>query len=158
MVKCDAKHLFAVPTGSLFASLGGKLSANWRIATEPGFDPSDSKRKSPETNRDFSFAVPTGVEPVISWMKTRRPRPLDDGTLFFPVYLHKLAITFMADLRSGPRPFCEGSPSECKCRIHCSASGLISRCFATRHRRRDQFPNFTRKITLLEGQNWRRRE
>lgn len=26
------------------------------------------------------FAVPTGVEPVISWMKTRRPRPLDDGT------------------------------------------------------------------------------
>ncbi len=27
--------------------------------------------------------IPAGVEPAIFWMRTRRPRPLDDGTIFY---------------------------------------------------------------------------
>lgn len=26
------------------------------------------------------LVIPAGVEPAIFWMRTRRPRPLDDGT------------------------------------------------------------------------------
>lgn len=26
------------------------------------------------------MVIPAGVEPAIFWMRTRRPRPLDDGT------------------------------------------------------------------------------
>ena len=28
------------------------------------------------------MVVPAGVEPAISWMRTRRPRPLDDETTY----------------------------------------------------------------------------
>ena len=28
----------------------------------------------------FILVIPAGVEPAIFWMRTRRPRPLDDGT------------------------------------------------------------------------------
>ena len=28
----------------------------------------------------FLLVIPAGVEPAIFWMRTRRPRPLDDGT------------------------------------------------------------------------------
>ena len=29
----------------------------------------------------FNLVIPAGVEPAIFWMRTRRPRPLDDGTV-----------------------------------------------------------------------------
>ena len=29
---------------------------------------------------DLELVIPAGVEPAIFWMRTRRPRPLDDGT------------------------------------------------------------------------------
>ena len=37
--------------------------------------------KEPEGSRKFTdLVIPAGVEPAIFWMRTRRPRPLDDGT------------------------------------------------------------------------------
>ncbi len=37
-----------------------------------------------KTQRSFFYflVIPAGVEPAIFWMRTRRPRPLDDGTIF----------------------------------------------------------------------------
>ena len=34
------------------------------------------------------MVIPAGVEPAIFWMRTRRPRPLDDGTMLI-VYILK---------------------------------------------------------------------
>ena len=40
-----------------------------------------SLKKEPEGSRKFAdVVIPAGVEPAIFWMRTRRPRPLDDGT------------------------------------------------------------------------------
>ena len=40
------------------------------------------KYKNIDLDRSIFYVVviPAGVEPAIFWMRTRRPRPLDDGT------------------------------------------------------------------------------
>lgn len=42
--------------------------------------------------------IPTGVEPVISWMRTKCPRPLDDGTIicngYFTMVLNSECSTY----------------------------------------------------------------
>ena len=37
-------------------------------------------KKEPAGSEDSHMVIPAGVEPAIFWMRTRRPRPLDDGT------------------------------------------------------------------------------
>ena len=37
-------------------------------------------KKEPDYGSDCEMVIPEGVEPSIFWMRTRRPRPLDDGT------------------------------------------------------------------------------
>ena len=48
--------------------------------------PSETKRKGIKNSPagiSYSFVViPKGVEPLIFWMRTRRPGPLDDGTTY----------------------------------------------------------------------------
>ena len=39
-------------------------------------------KKEPEGSENANMVIPAGVEPAIFWMRTRRPRPLDDGTIF----------------------------------------------------------------------------
>ena len=40
------------------------------------------------------MVIPAGVEPAIFWMRTKCPRPLDDGTMSEPVYCTKLVRQF----------------------------------------------------------------
>ena len=40
------------------------------------------------------LVIPAGVEPAIFWMRTKCPRPLDDGTMSEPVYCTKLVRQF----------------------------------------------------------------
>lgn len=37
-------------------------------------------KKESNSGSDSCMVIPAGVEPAIFWMRTRRPRPLDDGT------------------------------------------------------------------------------
>ena len=37
-------------------------------------------KNEPLDGSDSHLVIPAGVEPAIFWMRTRRPRPLDDGT------------------------------------------------------------------------------
>ena len=39
-----------------------------------------SNKKESNSDSDSHMVIPAGVEPAIFWMRTRRPRPLDDGT------------------------------------------------------------------------------
>lgn len=41
-----------------------------------------STKKEPSSGSDFKMVIPKGVEPLIFWMRTRRPGPLDDGTTY----------------------------------------------------------------------------
>lgn len=41
----------------------------------------ESKRRPPSKDPSRVMVIPAGVEPAIFWMRTRRPRPLDDGTI-----------------------------------------------------------------------------
>ena len=43
----------------------------------------DSKNDSRRLGSLEPLVIPAGVEPAIFWMRTRRPRPLDDGTDVF---------------------------------------------------------------------------
>ena len=46
-----------------------------------------NKNAPKDVSADFSrMVIPAGVEPAIFWMRTRRPRPLDDGTTSQPSY------------------------------------------------------------------------
>ena len=38
---------------------------------------------------NFKMVIPKGVEPLIFWMRTRRPGPLDDGTTYRPSLTEK---------------------------------------------------------------------
>ena len=38
-----------------------------------------NNKKEPDSGSDCEMVTPAGVEPAIFWMRTRRPRPLDDG-------------------------------------------------------------------------------
>jgi hypothetical protein len=56
--------------------------------TYPVSDPSDVrfplfnfKEKEPTKVDSFSLVAPAGIEPAISWMRTKCPGPLDDGAL-----------------------------------------------------------------------------
>ena len=42
--------------------------------------PEHSQQKTPYGRSFLAVVIPEGVEPSIFWMRTRRPRPLDDGT------------------------------------------------------------------------------
>ncbi len=44
-----------------------------------------STKNASEDAKNPDLVVPAGVEPAISWMRTRRPRPLDDETIGFIV-------------------------------------------------------------------------
>ena len=39
-----------------------------------------NNKKESCNNSNSDVVIPEGVEPSIFWMRTRRPRPLDDGT------------------------------------------------------------------------------
>ena len=42
-----------------------------------------TKVKTPALQTEvFTLVIPAGFEPAISWMRTRCPGPLDDGTVF----------------------------------------------------------------------------
>ena len=50
--------------------------------TNPGSPPFGAQptKKHPTGVLFLAVVIPEGVEPSIFWMRTRRPRPLDDGT------------------------------------------------------------------------------
>ena len=51
--------------------------------TNPGSPPSEKQARKNAQMGNFSskLVISEGVEPSIFWMRTRRPRPLDDETL-----------------------------------------------------------------------------
>ena len=51
--------------------------------------PVSKKSRSPMTSGGGFFALmvaPRGFEPLISWLRTRRPGPLDEGAMTCPDY------------------------------------------------------------------------
>lgn|GEM_PF-2487708 len=73
------------------------LASSNRVLDEPWVRcPSETWHKgikNSPTGISYSFVViPKGVEPLIFWMRTRRPGPLDDGTTYVPKSIKKLAI------------------------------------------------------------------
>ena len=73
------------------------------------------------------MVIPAGVEPAIFWMRTRRPRPLDDGTEF---------------LDSFPASGC-GSPCGDLCGSRTRIDGMKTRC-TNRYTKRPAFDIITR--------------
>ena len=53
-----------------------------------------STKKEPEDGSNSGMVIPKGVEPLIFWMRTRRPGPLDDGTTgdYFNKLLEQMQI------------------------------------------------------------------
>ena len=45
------------------------------------FDLRNNTKKEPSSGSNSGMVIPKGVEPLIFWMRTRRPGPLDDGTI-----------------------------------------------------------------------------
>ncbi|KKQ48871.1 MAG: Site-specific recombinase, partial [Candidatus Shapirobacteria bacterium GW2011_GWE1_38_10] len=65
--------------GSIFPNKLVWSGNNWRT---PTIQPLISSINTLKTNN----VIPAGVEPAIFWMRTKCPRPLDDGTMSEPVY------------------------------------------------------------------------
>lgn len=49
-------------------------------AKQQGTDETQRGEDAERPNTPLSGVIPWGVEPQILWLKTRCPRPLDDGT------------------------------------------------------------------------------
>lgn len=46
------------------------------------FTEQSTPKKEPAGSEDSHMVISAGVEPAIFWMRTRRPRPLDDETKY----------------------------------------------------------------------------
>ena len=69
------------------------------------FDGDALARASVPAHLENSLIVtPMGIEPMISWMKTKCPRPLDDGAAYNSLCSHAASQIYLTVLTNG-KPF-----------------------------------------------------
>ena len=91
---CHDLRVMAKKVSSNFFLMNRRLSAKLNFPYAALSAEAGAASAAPKHLSISKMVIPAGVEPAIFWMRTKCPRPLDDGTMAEPVYCTKSVRQF----------------------------------------------------------------